>query len=175
MQVRNPNFPTEDVVRFTNDLFKNPRSFSFGPDFSFAQNSAGTRMMLPTTLQDRVRSLTQPPGDGGGAPGETPASRDNGSMQRPATTQAPAQSALERARGRTAPAPTQPTAAPTSRTNAARPRTVDAWIAQNAPAEGRGGLSDRELQQAAGWYNVPVVELRQRMKAWRQVEVPGGL
>jgi len=176
MQVRNPNFPTEDVVRFTNDLFRNPRSFNFGPDFSFAQNPAGTRMMLPTTLQDRMRSLTRPPGEGGGAPGETLAPQDTGSMQRPARQgEGAGQSALERARGRATPTPTQPTAAPSSRTAAARPRTVDAWVAQNAPAEGRGGISDRALQQAAGWYNVPVVELRQRMKAWRQVEVPGGL
>jgi hypothetical protein len=82
MLARNPNFPAENVVRFTNDLFRNPRSFSFGPDFSFAQNSAGTRMTLPTTLQDRVRSLTQSPGGGEGAPGDRPATQDTGSMQR---------------------------------------------------------------------------------------------
>jgi hypothetical protein len=175
MAQANPRLRGNDVGRLTDEFFRDPTKFEINRDFSVARNKAtGSQINLPENLQETLRgyaSATRP----GGTPGETPAPRDNGSMQRPATTQAPAQSALERARGRSTPTPTQPTAAPTSRTNAARPRTVDAWVAQNAPAEGRGGLSDRELQQAAGWYNVPVVELRQRMKAWRQVEVPGGL
>jgi hypothetical protein len=167
MAQANPRLRGSDVGRLTDEFFRDPTKFEINRDFSVARHKAtGSQINLPENLQETLRGYASATRSGG-TPGETPAPRDNGSMQRPATTQAPAQSALERARGRATPAPTQPTAA--------RPRTVDAWVAQNAPAEGRGGLSDRELQQAAGWYNVPVVELRQRMKAWRQVEVPGGL
>jgi hypothetical protein len=78
MQMRNPNFPTEDVVRFTNDLFKNPRGYNFGPDFSYAQNAAGTRMTLPDNLRDSLRSYAQLRGAGGATAAEPTAPQDSG-------------------------------------------------------------------------------------------------
>ena len=176
MAQANPRLRGSDVGRLTDEFFRDPTKFEINRDFSVARNKAtGSQINLPENLQETLRGYASG-NRSGGTPGERPATQGNTSMQRPARRDEGAgQSALERARGRATPTPTQPTAAPTSRTDAARPRTVDAWIAQNAPAEGRGGISDRALQQAAGWYNVPVVELRQRMKAWRQVEVPSGL
>ena len=176
----NPRLRGNDVGRLTDELFRDPKAFGISPDFrTVRQNSTGSRFTLPDSLSESLREWKQASENrAGGAPGERPATQEGRgqSMQRPGQRDEGAgQSALDRARGRVTPAPTQPTAAPTSRTSAARPRTVDAWVAQNAPAEGRGGISDRELQQAAGWYNVPVVELRQRMKTWREVEIPGGL
>jgi hypothetical protein len=175
----NPRMLAGASIRMLDQFMTAPNNFVLAPDFSqIRPKSGGPTMNLAPEMRDYLQS--QRSNESGAASPAAPAapgpSRGPTSMQRPAPQDEGAgQSALNRSMGRATPAPNQRTAAPTSRPGTARPRTVDAWVAQNAPAEGRGGISDRELQQAAGWYNVPVTELRQRMRTWRQVEIPGGL
>jgi len=174
----NPRMLAGASIRMLDQFMTKPSDFSVAPDLSFARrNTGGPNLYLPQEIKEFIQSQRRANEDGSAAPAAAPGTRRAPtSMQRPATQDEGAgQSALDRAMSRTTPAPGQRTAAPTSRPGTGRPRTVDAWVAQNAPAEGRGGISDRELQQAAGWYNVPVTELRQRMRAWRQTEIPGGL
>jgi hypothetical protein len=175
----NPRMLAGASIRMLDQFMTAPNNFVLAPDFSqIRPKSGGPAMNLAPEMRDYLQS--QRSNESGAASPAAPAapgpSRGPTSMQRPAPQDEGAgQSALNRSMGRATPAPNQRTAAPTSRPGTARPRTVDAWVAQNAPAEGRGGITDRELQQAAGWYNVPVTELRQRMRTWRQVEIPGGL
>jgi hypothetical protein len=180
----NPRMLAGASIRMLDQFMTAPNNFVLAPDFSqIRPKSGGPAMNLAPEMRDYLQSQRPRPNENGTAPPAgaatptTPGSRRGfTSMERPATQDEGAgQSAINRSMGRATPAPNQRTAAPTSRPGTARPRTVDAWVAQNAPAEGRGGISDRELQQAAGWYNVPVTELRQRMRTWRQVEIPGGL
>jgi hypothetical protein len=162
MLVRNPNFPAENVVRFTNDLFRNPRSFSFGPDFSFAQNSAGTRMMLPTTLQDRVRSLTQSPGGGEGAPGDRLATQDTGSMRRgPSAPATPSPGRLS----------TSPRLGELPATPSEPPGGAVAWAARVAPRQAAESVGARERQQRDQKISEAVSDIRSRLESIRSEEL----
>jgi hypothetical protein len=177
----NPRMLAGASIRMLDQFMTTPNNFVLAPDFSQIRPKAGgPSLNISPEMRDYLQSQRPRASEGGSAAPAAPAapgtSRSPSSMQRPAPQDEGAgQSALNRSLGRTAPAPGQRTAAPTSRPSAARPQSVDAWISQNAPAEARGAIPDRELQKAASRYNVPVTELRRRMREWNQAEIPRGL
>jgi hypothetical protein len=180
----NPRMLAGASIRMLDQFMTTPNNFVLAPDFSQIRPKAGgPSLNISPEMRDYLQSQRPRANEGGSAAPAAPAapaasgtSRSPSSMQRPAPQDEGAgQSALNRSLGRTAPAPGQRTAAPTSRPSAARPQSVDAWISQNAPAEARGAIPDRELQKAASRYNVPVTELRRRMREWNQAEIPRGL
>jgi len=165
MAARNPRLRGGDVVRLTNDLFKDPRGFQIAPDFSFAvQKATGSRLMLPDSLSESLRQWTEssrrgststeprPPQEGG---------RGQTSMTRPGGNVGPAL------------AGTQPASNDRILSEAARYNIpaneylsvndpVNAWIYRNT----RTGvpISDREMQRAASRFNMPVGDLRARIQ-----------
>lgn len=77
---RNPQLLGGDVVRLTNDLYKDPSKFDYPSDFSYAVRSGtGSRINLPDSLSENLREWAR--SRGGGASNEPRASQEGGRGQ----------------------------------------------------------------------------------------------